>query len=148
MEIILLEDVANLGYKDDVVKVKNGYGLNYLIPQGKAIVATSSAKKVLAENLKQRAHKLAKIKADAEELAAKLNTVSLTIPTKANKETGAIYGSVTNIQIAEALEKAGYNVDRKIISVKETVKALGEYVAVARLHKEVAAEVKFSVVAE
>jgi large subunit ribosomal protein L9 len=82
MEIILLEDVANLGYKDDVVKVKNGYGLNYLIPQGKAIVATPSAKKVLAENLKQRAHKLAKIKADAEELAAKLNAVSLTIPTK------------------------------------------------------------------
>lgn len=111
MEIILLEDVTNLGYKDDVVKVKNGYGLNYLIPQGKAIVATPSAKKVLAENLKQRAHKLAKIKADAEELAAKLNTVSLTIPTKANKETGAIYGSVTNIQIAEALEKAGYNVE-------------------------------------
>lgn len=148
MEIILLEDVANLGYKDDVVKVKNGYGLNYLIPQGKAIVATPSAKKVLAENLKQRAHKLAKIKADAEELAAKLNTVSLTIATKANKESGAIYGSVTNIQIAEALEKAGYSVDRKIISVKENVKSLGEYVAVARLHKEVAAEVKFSVVAE
>ena len=148
MEIILLEDVANLGYKDDVVKVKNGYCLNYLIPQGKAIVATPSAKKVLAENLKQRAHKLAKIKADAEELAAKLNAVSLTIPTKANKETGAIYGSVTNIQIAEALEKAGYNVDRKIISVKESVKSIGEYVAVARLHKEVSAEVKFSVVAE
>ena len=102
----------------------------------------------MAENLKQRAHKLAKIKADAEELAAKLNAVSLTIPTKANKETGAIYGSVTNIQIADALEKAGYNVDRKIISVKESVKSLGEYVAVARLHKEVSAEVKFSVVAE
>ena len=148
MEIILLEDVANLGYKDDVVKVRNGYALNYLIPQGKAIVATPSAKKVLAENLKQRAHKLAKIKADAEELAAKLNAVSLTIPTKANKETGAIYGSVTNSQIADALEKAGYNVDRKIISVKESVKSLGEYVAVARLHKEVSAEVKFSVVAE
>ncbi len=148
MEIILLEDVTNLGYKDDVVKVKNGYGLNYLIPQGKAIVATPSAKKVLAENLKQRAHKLAKIKADAEELAAKLNAVSLTIATKANKESGAIYGSVTNIQIAEALEKAGFNVERKIISVKESVKALGEYVAVARLHKEVAAEIKFNVVAE
>ncbi|MCQ2188425.1 MAG: 50S ribosomal protein L9 [Paludibacteraceae bacterium] len=148
MEIILLQDVANLGYKDDVVKVKNGYGLNYLIPQGMAIVATPSAKKVLAENLKQRAHKLAKIKADAEELAAKLNGVSLTIATKANKESGAIYGSVTNIQIAEALEKAGFNVERKIISLKESVKALGEYVAVARLHKEVAAEIKFNVVAE
>ena len=139
---------ASINGKDVKVKVKNGYGLNYLIPQGKAIVATPSAKKVLAENLKQRAHKLAKIKADAEELAAKLNAVSLTIPTKANKETGAIYGSVTNIQIAEALEKAGYNVDRKIISVKESVKSIGEYVAVARLHKEVSAEVKFSVVAE
>lgn len=148
MEIILKEDVINLGYKNDIVKVKNGYGRNFLIPNGKAVVATPSAKKMLAEELKQRAHKLAKIKADAEELAAKLNAVSLTIPTKANKETGAIYGSVTNIQIADALEKAGYNVDRKIISVKESVKSLGEYVAVARLHKEVSAEVKFSVVAE
>ena len=148
MELILKVDVANLGYKDDIVKVKDGYGRNYLIPRGMAVIATESAKKVLAENLKQRAHKLAKIKADAEELAAKLNAVSLTIPTKANKETGAIYGSVTNIQIADALEKAGYNVDRKIISVKESVKSLGEYVAVARLHKEVSAEVKFSVVAE
>jgi large subunit ribosomal protein L9 len=148
MELILIEDVAGLGYKNDIVSVKKGYGRNYLIPQGKAVIASESARKVLAENLKQRAHKLAKIKADAEELAAKLNAVSLTIPTKANKETGAIYGSVTNIQIADALEKAGYNVDRKIISVKESVKSLGEYVAVARLHKEVSAEVKFSVVAE
>ena len=106
-------------------------------------------KETIIDKIEDAAEEVADgIKADAEELAAKLNAVSLTIATKANKESGAIYGSVTNIQIAEALEKAGYSVDRKIISVKENVKALGEYVAVARLHKEVAAEIKFSVVAE
>lgn len=148
MEIILLEDVQNLGYKDDVVKVKNGYGLNYLIPNKKAIVATPSAKKVLAENLKQRAHKLAKIKAEAQALADKLAGVNLSIATKANAETGSIYGSITNIQIAEALSKQGFEVDRKIINVKDSIKSLGSYVAVARLHKEVSAEIKFEVVAE
>ena len=120
MKIILKEDVANLGYKDDVVEVKNGYGRNYLIPQGKAILATPSALKVLAENLKQRAHKIAKIKADAEAIAATLAGVSLTIPAKVS-ETGTIYGSVSNIQVAEALEAQGHKVDRKIITIKETV---------------------------
>ena len=147
MEIILLKDVQNLGYKDDVVKVKNGYGRNYLIPQGKAILATPSAKKVLEENLKQRAHKLAKIKADAEELAAKLNGVSLTIPAKTSA-TGTIFGSVNNIQIADALAKKGFEIDRKIITIADNVKELGNYKAVIKLHKEVSAEINFEVVAE
>lgn len=147
MEIILLQDVQNLGYKDDVVKVKNGYGRNYLIPQGKAILATPSAKKQLEENLKQRAHKLAKIKADAEELAAKLNGVSLQIGAKTSA-TGTIFGSVNNIQIAEALAKKGFDVDRKIIFINDNVKELGSYKATIKLHKEVSAEIDFEVVAE
>ena len=141
------EDIANLGYKDDVVEVKNGYGRNYLIPTGKAIMATESALKVLAENLRQRAHKIAKIKADAEEAATKLQGISLTIPAKVSA-TGTIYGSVSNIQIAEELAKLGHEVDRKIISLKETVKEVGSYVATVRLHKEVAVEIPFEVVPE
>ncbi|MBO5827898.1 MAG: 50S ribosomal protein L9 [Paludibacteraceae bacterium] len=147
MEIILLEDVQNLGYKDDVVSVKNGYGRNYLIPQGKAILATPSAKKVLAENLKQRAHKLAKIKADAEELAAKINGISLTIGAKTSA-TGTIFGSVNNIQLAEALAKKGFEIDRKVIYINDNVKELGTYKATVKLHKEVSAEINFEVVAE
>ncbi|MBR1551979.1 MAG: 50S ribosomal protein L9 [Muribaculaceae bacterium] len=147
MKIILKEDIANLGYKDDVVEVKNGYGRNYLIPTGKAIMATESALKVLAENLRQRAHKIAKIKADAEEAATKLQGISLTIPAKVSA-TGTIYGSVSNIQIAEELAKLGHEVDRKIISLKEAVKEVGSYVATVRLHKEVAVEIPFEVVPE
>lgn len=147
MQIILKEDVANLGFKDDVVTVKSGYGRNYLLPQGKAVIATESAKKVLAENLKQRAHKLAKIKEDAEALAAKLDGVALTIGAKTSS-TGTIFGSVTNIQIAEALEKLGYNVERKSIVIKDSVKEVGQYKAIARLHKEVSVEIPFEVVAE
>lgn len=147
MEIILLEDIINLGYKDDVVKVKDGYGRNYLIPQHKAIVATPSAKKMLAENLRQRAHKLARIKAEAQELAEKLKDVSLTIGAKTSS-TGKIFGSVTNIQIAEALEKAGYSVDRKIILIKEAVKEVGKYKATLKLHKEVSLEIPFEVISE
>jgi len=147
MEVILKEDVINLGYKDDVVTVKSGYGRNYLIPQGKAVIATESAKKVLAENLKQRAHKLEKIKKDAEELAAKLEGVSLTIGAKTSS-TGTIFGSVTNIQVAEALEKLGYNVDRKLIVIKDSVKEVGQYKAIAKLHKEVSVEIPFEVVSE
>ena len=146
MQVILKEDVANLGYKDDIVTVKSGYGRNFLIPTGKAVIASESAKKVLAENLKQRAHKLAKIKADAEELAAKLANVSLTIATKTSS-TGTIFGSVTNIQIAYALAKAGYTVDRKIIYIKN-VKEVGHYTATIKLHKEVSVEVPFEVVSE
>ncbi len=147
MKIILKEDISNLGYKDDVVEVKNGYGRNYLIPQGKAVIATPSALKVLAENQKQRAHKLAKIKADAEATAAALNGVSLTIGAKTSA-TGTIFGSVNNIQIAEALEKLGHNIDRKIIVVKETIKEVGNYTATIKLHKEVSVEIPFEVVSE
>ncbi|MDR2956101.1 MAG: 50S ribosomal protein L9 [Prevotella sp.] len=147
MQVILKEDVQNLGYKDDIVTVKDGYGRNYLIPQGKAIIASESAKKVLTENLKQRAHKLEKIKKDAEELAAKLEGVSLTIGAKTSS-TGTIFGSVTNIQIAEALDKLGYAVDRKLIVIKEPVKETGSFKAVAKLHKEVSVEIPFEVVSE
>lgn len=147
MKLILKEDVTNLGYKDDVVEVKSGYGRNYLIPQGKAIIASPSALKVLAENQRQRAHKLAKIKADAEALAASLADVALTIGAKASA-TGTIFGSVNNIQIAEALEKLGHNIDRKVIVLKENVKELGKYTATLKLHKEVSVEIPFEVVAE
>ena len=147
MEIILIKDVENLGYANDIVNVRPGYANNYLIPQGFAKAATASAKKVLAENLKQRAHKLAKIKADAEELAAKLAPVALTIATKVSA-TGTIFGAVGNIQIAEALAKLGFEIDRKTIVVKETVKEVGSYTATVKLHKEVSVEIPFEVVAE
>ena len=146
MELILKEDVINLGYKDDIVKVKDGYGRNYLIPTGKAVIATPSAKKVLAENLRQRAHKLAQIKAAAEELAKKLEGVSLTIAAKVS-ETGTIFGSVGAMQVAEELAKLGYEIDRKIIAT-DAVKEVGEYTATVRLHKEVAVKIAYTVVAE
>lgn len=147
MKIILKEDIPNLGYKDDVVEVKNGYGRNYLIPTGKAVIATESALKVLAENQKQRAHKLAKIKADAETLAAQLKDVTLTIGAKTSS-TGTIFGSVNSIQIAEALEKLGFQIDRKVIFIKDTIKEVGNYVATLKLHKEVSVEIPFEVVSE
>lgn len=146
MELILKEDVINLGYKDDIVKVKDGYGRNYLIPTGKAVIATESAKKVLAENLRQRAHKLAQIKADAEAVAQKLEGVALTIAVKVS-ENGTTFGSVSAAQIADELAKLGHEVDRKVISV-ESAKELGEYTATIRLHKEVAVKVPYTVVAE
>ena len=147
MEIILKEDIVNLGYKNDIVTVKSGYGRNYLIPTGKAVIASPAAKKMLAEELKQRAHKLEKIKKDAEELAAKLEGVSLKIATKVSS-TGTIFGSVGNIQIAEELAKLGHNIDRKIIVVKDVVKEVGNYKAIVKLHKEVSIEIPFEVVAE
>ena len=147
MKLILKENVPNLGYKDDVVEVKDGYGRNYLIPQGKAVIATEGALKMLAENQKQRAHKLAKIKADAEEAAKALEGVALTIGAKTSS-TGTIFGSVNNIQIAEALEKLGHNVDRKLITIKETVKEVGKYNAVVKFHKEVVVEIPFEVIPE
>jgi large subunit ribosomal protein L9 len=146
MEIILKEDVVNLGYKNDIVTVKSGYGRNYLIPTGKAVIASPAAKKMLAEELKQRAHKLEKIKKDAEAIAESLKEVSLTIATKVSA-TGTIFGSVSNIQIAEELAKLGHNVDRKIIFVKG-VKEVGSYTATVKLHKEVSVEIPFEVVAE
>lgn len=146
MKIILKEDIANLGYKDDVVEVKNGYGRNYLIPTGKAVIATESALKVLAENQRQRAHKLARIKAEAEAVAAALEGVKLTIGAKTSS-TGTIFGSVNSIQIAEALEKLGHNIDRKLIVI-EPVKEVGEYVANISLHRDVNVEIPFEVVSE
>ncbi len=146
MEIILKEDVIGLGYKNDIVNVKPGYGRNYLIPFGKGVIASEGAKKQLAEELKQKAVKLAKIKSDAEALAEKLNAVSLTISTKVSP-TGAIYGSVNSLQIADELKKLGFDIDRKIIVVKD-VKAVGNHVATVKLHKEVAAEIPFTVIAE
>jgi len=147
MKIILKEDIVNLGFKNDVVEVKNGYGRNYLIPTGKAILASPSALKVHAENLRQQAHKLAKIKADAEDAAKAFEGVSLTIPVKVSP-TGTIYGSVGAQQVYDALVAAGYEVDRKRVSVQETVKTPGKYVGIVRLHKEVAAEIPFEVIAE
>ena len=147
MKLILKEDIANLGYKDDVVEVKSGYGRNYLIPQQKAVIATPSALKMLAENQKQRAHKLAKIKADAEAAAAALEGVTLTIGAKTSS-TGTIFGSVNSIQIAEALEKLGHTVDRKLIYLKDAVKEVGSYKATINFHKEVSVEIPFEVVSE
>ena len=146
MEIILKEDVIGLGYKNDIVNVKSGYGRNYLIPYGKGVIASDSAKKQLAEDLKQKAVKLAKVKAEAESLAQKLGALHLTITTKVSA-TGIIYGSVNNLQIAEELQKLGFEINRKTIIVKD-VKTVGEYVAVVKLHKEVSAEVPFTVLAE
>lgn len=147
MEVILKEDIQSLGYKDDVVNVKKGYARNFLIPQGKAVIATDSAKKVLAENQKQRAHKLAQIKTDAQAIASKLEGVTLTIGAKASS-TGTIFGSVTNIQVADALKEKGFEVDRKVIVIKDQVKEVGSYNAVVRLHKEVSVDIPFEVVAE
>ena len=146
MEIILKEDIIGLGYKNDIVDVKSGYGRNYLIPTGKAVIASDSAKKMLAEDLKQRAHKLEKIKNEAQALADKLAEVDLTIPTKVSA-TGVIYGSVNSLQIADELKKLGFDIDRKIIVVKD-VKEVGSYHATVKLHKEVSVEIPFEVVAE
>ncbi len=147
MEIILKEDIIGLGYKDDVLTVKDGYGRNYLIPQGKAIVATIPAKKMLAENLKQRAHKLEKIKQEAEAQAEQMKDVVLTIGAKTSS-TGKIFGSVGNIQVAEALAAKGFDVDRKLILIKESVKEIGTYKSIVKLHKEVSIEIPFEVVSE
>ena len=146
MEIILKEDVIGLGYKNDIVNVKSGYGRNYLIPMGKAVIASPSARKMLAEELKQRAHKLEQIKNEAQALADKLAEVSLTIPTKVSA-TGVIYGSVNSLQLADELKKKGFDIDRKIIIVKD-VKEVGSYKATVKLHKEVSVEIPFEVVAE
>ena len=147
MEIILKQDIKKLGEKDDIVTVKNGYGRNYLIPQGFADLATSSAKKVLAENIKQAQFKQDKIKQDAEALAGKLDSVKLTIGAKAG-ESGKIFGSVNTIQIADALKKQGFEVDRRRITFEEEPKFVGEFIANLNLHKEVKVQVPFEVVAE
>jgi large subunit ribosomal protein L9 len=147
MEIILKQDIKNLGEKDDVVNVKPGYGRNYLIPQGYATLATGSAKKVLAENLKQAQFKQEKIKNDATAVAARLEGVKLTIGAKAG-ESGKIFGSVNTIQVADALKREGFEVDRRRITFETEPKMIGEYIANLNLHKEVKVQVPFEVVAE
>jgi large subunit ribosomal protein L9 len=148
MEIILKKDVEKLGYKDDIVTVKNGFARNYLIPTGSAILATESARKILAENLKQRAHKEAKVKEEAEALLTKIEALALKVGAKAG-EKGKIFGSVNNIQLAEALKEAGLDIERRKIQLKEdSIKNLGEYEAIIDLHKEVKATLKFEVIGE
>ena len=144
MEVILIKDMDNLGYANDIVNVKPGYANNYLIPQGYAKTATAAAKKVLAENLKQRAHKDAKILADAQALAEKIANLPLSLAVKA--EEGKLFGTITATDLAEALAANGVELDRKAIVV-EAVKTVGEYEATAKLHREVKATIKFSVVA-
>ncbi len=147
MEVILKQDVQGLGYKNDLVKVKPGYGRNYLIPNGIALMATESNKKVLAENTRQAAHKAAKLKQDAEALAQKIGELTVEIGTKAG-ESGKIFGAVTGIQVSEILKTKGFDVDRKRVSFKSQPKELGEYTAILDLHKEVKHEIKVKVVAE
>ncbi|MBC7758671.1 MAG: 50S ribosomal protein L9 [Phormidesmis sp. FL-bin-119] len=147
MELILKQDIKNLGEKDDVVNVKPGFGRNFLIPKGYATLATVSAKKVLAENLKQAAFKQDKIKKDADAIASKLEGIKLSIGAKAG-ESGKIFGSVNTIQIADALKKEGFDVDRRRITFDTEPKFVGEYVANLNLHKEVKVKVPFEVVAE
>lgn len=149
MEIILKQDVPNLGHKDDIVIVRNGYATNYLIPQGFAILATPSAKKMHAENMRQRAHKETKIREEAQALAAKLEGIQVTLATKVSS-TGKIFGSVNNIQIAEALAAKGFEIDRRNITIsgEDAVKEVGIYDAVVKCHKEIKANIKIEVVAE
>lgn len=146
MEIILKEDIIGLGFKNDIVNVKSGYGRNYLIPQGKGVIASESAKKVLAENLKQQAHKLAALKAEAEKKAEAIKDVALCIAAKVSA-TGQLYGSVGVNQVAEELKKLGHEIDRKIVTMKDA-KIVGDYVALVHFHKEVIVEIPVKVVAE
>ncbi len=147
MEIILKEDIKGLGYKNDVVIVKPGYGRNFLIPKGAATMATPSAKKIVAENVKQASHKAVKVKNDALEIAAKLESLVIEIKAKVG-ESGKIFGAVTSLQLSDVLKDKGFAIDRKKISFKGDVKELGEYVASIDLHKEVKQELKFKVIAE
>ncbi|OFY83857.1 MAG: 50S ribosomal protein L9 [Bacteroidetes bacterium RIFCSPLOWO2_12_FULL_35_15] len=148
MEVILKQDVKNLGYKDDVVNVKPGYGRNFLIPKGVAAMATGSAKKMLTETVKQRAFKEQKIKTAAESAAAKLKEMIVKVGAKVG-ESGKIFGSVTTVQLADAIKKLGYDVDRKNITMtEESIKTVGTYTADVRFHKEVTGTVTFEVVQE
>jgi len=147
MEVILKQDIQGLGYKNDVVKVKAGYGRNYLIPQGFAIVANASNLKMIEENIRQAAHKAEKIKNDATDLADAIGDAVLEIGAKVG-ESGKIFGAITTLQISDALKEKGFEIDRKKISFKSEVKAVGDYVAILDLHKEVKKEVNFKVVSE
>lgn len=148
MEVILKEDVDKLGYKDEVVNVKNGYGRNFLIPKGMAVIATPSAKKMMEESRKQRAHKEEKLVAEAQTMSEKLAKAKLNVVTKAG-EKGKIFGSVNNIQVAKALKDAGFDIDRKNIELKEeNIKELGKYEATVKLYKGVETTINFEVLAE
>jgi large subunit ribosomal protein L9 len=148
MEIILKQDVENLGHRDEIVNVKPGYGRNYLIPQGYAILATETAKKIHAENMKQRAHKEAKLREEAEALAAKMEGLELTIATKTSS-TGKIFGSINTIMLAEALAAKGFEIDRKNILMKDkSIKEVGKYNAAVRLYKNIKANFSFNVITE
>ncbi|MBU8893545.1 MAG: 50S ribosomal protein L9 [Bacteroidales bacterium] len=148
MEIILKQDIQSIGHKNDIVTVKNGYGRNYLIPKGLAILATPSAKKMHEENLRQRAHKEEKIKNEAQEVAKKMEKISLSIGAKTSS-TGKIFGSVNTIQIAEALKEKGYEIERKNISIPEDqIKEVGKFKASIKLHKEVSVDIEFEIIAE
>lgn len=147
MEVILKTDIKGLGYKNDMVDVKPGYGRNYLIPQGFAVLATGSNKKILAENIKQAAHKAEKIKTEAENIAAKLDTLTLEIKAKIG-DSGKIFGKVTTLQISDALALNGIEIDRKKISINVPVQGAGEFEAEVDLHRDVKSSVKFVVVAE
>lgn len=147
MEIILMQDVQGLGYKNDVVKVKPGYGRNYLIPNGVALIANESNKRMIAENSRQAAHKAAKIKQDAETLAQRMGELTVEVKTKAG-ETGKIFGAVTAIQIADSLKAKGFDIDRKKVVLKDQPKQLGTYKVTLDLHKEVKHEITVNVVGE
>lgn len=147
MEVILKQDVTGLGYKNDTVKVKPGYGRNYLIPTGAAIIANDSNKRLIAENIRQAAHKAAKLKQDAEALAAKIGELVIEIGTKAG-ESGKIFGAVTAVQVADILKTKGFEVDRKKVHFKEQPKQLGTYTVTLDLHKEVKHPITIKVIAE
>lgn len=148
MEIILKQDMPGLGDKDDIVTVKNGYGRNYLIPKGMAILATPTSRKIHSENLKQRAHKETKIREEAEALAKKMEDINITIGAKTST-SGKIFGSINTVQIAEALQQQGFDIDRKNITLPgDIVKEVGKYVAIIKLHRDIKAEINFEIVAE
>ncbi|MDX1627451.1 MAG: 50S ribosomal protein L9 [Fulvivirga sp.] len=147
MDVILKEDIQGLGYKNDIVNVKPGYGRNYLIPQGLAIFATESNRKMINENIKQAAHKAEKVKKDAEAIAEKIGDLTLEIKTKAG-ESGKIFGAITPIQVADKLKDKGFDIDRKKISLNTNIKELGEYTATIDLHRDVQHDINIKVVSE
>lgn len=147
MEVILTQDVQGLGYKNDVVKVKSGYGRNYLIPKGIAMVANASNRKMIEENIRQAAHKAEKLRKDAEELSKQIGELELEIGAKVG-ESGKIFGAITTLQISDALKEKGFEIDRKRINFNSKVKEVGEYMVTLDLHKDVKKEVPFKVVAE
>ena len=148
MQIILKEDVKHVGDKNDIVTVRPGYGRNFLLPQGLAVMATESAKKVVAENTKQAAHKAEKVRLDAAMLAQRIGDITLELKAKANADNGRIFGRVTSLQLADALKAKGFDIDRKRVDLPEGIKELGDYTATINLHKDVKHPVKFRVVAE